>query len=43
MMDKIKAILLDIDNTILDFNKCAEKAVKIAFEKCNLDFEEIQI
>ena len=39
-MDKIKAILLDIDNTILDFNKCAEKAVKITFEKCNVEFDE---
>ena len=39
-MDKIKAILLDIDNTILDFNKCAEKAVKIAFEKCGLEYTD---
>ena len=37
-MEKIKAILLDIDNTILDFNKCAEKAIKVAFEKCGLEY-----
>ena len=37
-MDKIKAILLDIDNTILDFNKSAEKAIEIAFKKFGLDF-----
>lgn len=39
-MDKIKAILLDIDNTILDFNKCADKAIKIAFEKFGLEYNE---
>ncbi len=37
-MEKIKAILLDIDNTILDFNKSAEKAIEIAFKKFGLDF-----
>ena len=35
MANKIKAVLIDIDNTLLDFNKCAEKAIKMAFEKRN--------
>ncbi len=39
-MDKIKVILLDIDNTILDFNKSAEKAVEIAFKICGLEHNE---
>ncbi len=39
-MKQIKAILLDIDNTILDFNKSAEKAIEIAFKKFGLEFNE---
>lgn len=30
---KIKAVLIDIDNTILDFDRCADEAIKICAEK----------
>lgn len=39
-MSKIKVILLDIDNTILDFNKSAKKAVEIAFNICGLEYND---
>ncbi len=29
----IKAVLIDIDNTILDFDRCADEAIKICAEK----------
>ena len=39
-MEDIKAVLIDIDNTLLDFNKGAEIAVGVAFNKCGLTFNE---
>ena len=34
----IKAVLIDIDDTLLDFRKSAEKAIRLCFEKYALDF-----
>ena len=34
----IKAVLFDIDDTILDFGKCAEWAVKTAMEERNTEY-----
>ncbi len=34
----IKHVLIDVDNTILDFDKCAKEALKILFKKYNLPF-----
>lgn len=34
----IKAVLLDIDNTLLDFNKCAELSIKKSFAQNNLEY-----
>lgn len=34
----IKYILFDVDNTLLDFAKCSEFALKSAFEKNNIPF-----
>lgn len=36
----IKAVLADIDNTLLDFNKCAEYAIKCAFAKWGLQYTD---
>lgn len=36
----IKAIFTDIDNTLLDFNKCSEAAIKKAMEEYNLKFQD---
>ncbi len=36
----IKAVLADIDNTLLDFDKCAEYAMKCAFEEAGLQYTE---
>lgn len=36
----VKAVLIDIDNTLLDFNKCAEKSIEMAFNKYGLKFNE---
>ena len=36
----IKAVLIDVDNTLLDFNKSAEISMKSACEKFNLPFSE---
>lgn len=36
----IKAVLLDIDNTILDFNECSKQAMEMAFLGNGLPFEE---
>ena len=36
----IKAVFIDIDNTLLDFNKCALWSMKKAFEDYNLNFRE---
>ena len=38
-MKNIKAVLIDIDNTLLDFNKGAEIVVEIAFNKCGLTYK----
>lgn len=35
---KIKYILFDVDNTLLDFSKCSEFALKSAFECNNIPF-----
>lgn len=36
----IKAVLLDIDNTLLDFNKCATECIRLVFKKFNLKFDQ---
>lgn len=36
----ITNILIDVDNTLLDFNKCAEEAIKIGFSKWNIEYCE---
>lgn len=37
----ITNILMDVDNTLLDFNKCAEEAIKIGFSKWNIEYNEL--
>lgn len=36
----ITNILIDVDNTLLDFNKCAEAAIKTGFLKWNIEYSE---
>ena len=36
----IKTVLLDIDNTLLDFNKSAKETIKCAFNVLSLKFSE---
>ena len=36
----IKAVLIDIDNTLLDFMKSAKKSIRLCFEKEGLTFSE---
>ena len=36
----IDTIFIDIDNTLLDFDKCAYLSMKSAFEDCGLTFED---
>ena len=36
----IKVVLIDIDNTLLDFNKCAEESVRLSFKKFGLEFND---
>ena len=36
----ITNVLIDVDNTLLDFNKCAEEAIKICFSKWNLAYSD---
>lgn len=36
----IKVVLLDIDNTLLDFSECAKFAMKRAFEKNNIIYKD---
>lgn len=38
-MDNIKAVFIDIDNTLLDFNKCALWSMQKAFNDYGLSFE----
>ena len=39
-MKNIKAVLIDIDNTLLDFNKGAEIAVEKAFNECGITYKK---
>lgn len=39
-MQKITTILIDVDNTLLDFNKCAENAIKKGFVLLNLEYSD---
>lgn len=36
----IKAVLIDVDNTLLDFNECAKESMKKAFEDFGLEYKE---
>ena len=36
----IKAVLIDIDDTILDFDRCADKASRICAAKYNINLPE---
>lgn len=36
----IKVILFDIDNTLLDFKRCAEESIKEAFDKWGLEYKK---
>lgn len=36
----IKAVLLDVDNTLLDFNLNAAHSMKAAFSSCNLEYND---
>lgn len=38
-MDNIKAVFIDVDNTLLDFNRCAIWSMQKAFEDYKLNFE----
>lgn len=35
----LKAVLMDIDDTLLDFGKCAEQAMRIGFAERGLPFD----
>lgn len=39
-MEKVKAILLDVDNTILDFHQCAKAAMQATFSDGGLVYAE---
>ena len=39
-MQKIKAVFFDVDNTLLDFDKCAVYAIEHAFIDCGLPFDK---
>ena len=36
----LKAILLDVDNTLLDFNECARVSLKEAMEQCGFVYQD---
>lgn len=36
----IKAVLIDVDNTLLDFQKCAEESIRLAFLEWGLPYDE---
>ena len=36
----LKAVLMDIDDTLLDFGKCAEQAMRIGFAEWGLPYDE---
>ncbi len=40
MIENVKAILIDIDNTLLDFHKGAKISMAKAFNKCGLSFKD---
>ena len=40
MIENVKAILIDIDNTLLDFHKGAKIAMEKAFSECSLIFKD---
>ena len=40
MLKDIKAVLIDIDDTLLDFNACANVALKACFTELGLDYKE---
>ena len=40
MIENIKAILIDIDNTLLDFNKGGKIAMEKAFIECGLAYKD---
>ena len=37
----LKAVLMDIDDTLLDFGKCAEQAMRIGFAEWGLSLIHI--
>lgn len=39
-LQNIKAVFVDIDNTLLDFNKSANESVRLAFNKFGLPFSD---
>ncbi len=39
-MQNIKAVFFDVDNTLLDFDKCAVYAIEQAFKDCGLPFDK---
>ena len=36
----LKAVLMDIDDTLLDFGKCAEQAMRIGFAERGFPFDD---
>ena len=40
MIENVKAILIDIDNTLLDFNKGSKIAMAKAFNECGIEFKD---
>ena len=36
----ITTVLIDVDNTLLDFNECARSTIKTAFKNRNLNYNE---
>ena len=36
----LKAVLMDIDDTLLDFGKCAEQAMRIGFAEWGLPYDD---
>ena len=39
-LENIQVILFDIDNTLLDFKKCAEASIKAAFRKWGIEYTD---
>jgi YjjG family noncanonical pyrimidine nucleotidase len=39
-VDNIKAVFLDVDNTLLDFNACSRLSMEKSFNECGLPFQE---